>query len=193
MPGIDGETKVALGGAINAAWGKLADKVADEFAKSGVDKEQITFKPAIRMQYYGQLNDLEFRSPVSRVEEPSDIDQLTNAFEELYAKIYHNAARTPDFGYLATRAIMTGSIAVEKPVLPQEALAGEEPPAAARKGERKVYWQGSWQAANIYELERLQAGNKISGPAIIEAPACTVVVPPQRSVRLDEQRIFHMV
>jgi N-methylhydantoinase A/acetone carboxylase beta subunit len=193
MPGIDGETKVALGGAINAAWDKLAGKVADEFAKSGVDKEQITFKPAIRMQYYGQLNDLEFRSPVSRVEEPSDIDQLTNAFEELYAKIYHNAARTPDFGYLATRAIMTGSIAVEKPVLPQEALAGEEPPAAARKGERKVYWQGTWQAANIYELERLQAGNKISGPAIIEAPACTVVVPPQRSVRLDEHRIFHMV
>lgn len=192
FPGIDEQTKVALGSAINAAWEKLADKVADEFAKSGIAREQITFKPAIRMQYYGQLNDLEFRSPVRRIEEPGDIDLLTGAFEELYAKIYLNAARTPDFGYLATRAIMTGSVEVEKPVLPQEPLSGEKPSASARKGERKVYWNGSWQTTDIYELDRLQAGNKISGPAIIEAPACTVVVPPQRTVRLDEHRIFHM-
>lgn len=143
FPGIDDATRMQLGNAINAAWDALADQVAAEFAKSGIPREQIRFKPAICMQYYGQLNDLEFRSPVQRIEEPGDILQLVRAFEDLYAKIYYNAARTPQFGYLATRAIMTGSVDVEKPALPHRVETGPDPDPEAQVGMRDVYWKGS--------------------------------------------------
>jgi len=192
FPGIDDATRMQLGDAINAAWNALADQVAAEFAKSGIPREQIRFKPAIRMQYYGQLNDLEFRSPVQRIEEPGDIRQLVRAFDELYAKIYYNAARTPDFGYLATRAIMTGSVDVEKPALPHRVETGPDPDPEAQVGTRDVYWKGSWVATPIFTMDRLHAGNRIVGPAIIEAPACTLVVPPDRWVWLDQNDIFHM-
>ncbi len=181
-----------IGAGINVAWDALADQVAEEFAKSGFAREQIQFKPTIRMQYYGQLNDLEFQSPVSRIEEPGDLAQLIAAFEDLYAKVYYNAARTPDFGYLATRAIMTASVDVEKPILPHREPAGELVAHDARKGERDVFWKHARHMTPIYEMEKLQPNNVVHGPAIIEAPACTLVVPPGRTVRLDQHDIFHL-
>jgi N-methylhydantoinase A/oxoprolinase/acetone carboxylase beta subunit len=36
----------------------------------------------------------------------------------------------------------------------------------------------------------LKAGNVIEGPAIIESPASTYVVPPNYSTKLDRRRVF---
>ncbi len=191
-PAQDEATKMHLAGLINTAWDELEEQVAAEFAKSGVDADEINFYPALRMQYYGQLNDLEFRTPVTRIESMEDLDRVIEAFEDLYAKIYYNAAKTPEFGYLATRAIMTGTADVEKPELPVQDLDEERPNEAARKPGRAVYWHGEWKDADIYELDRLRAGNIVRGLAVIEAPASTLVVPPDREVALDRNLIFHM-
>lgn len=174
---------------LNGTWDVLEAKVVAAFAASGIEKERITFRPALRMQYYGQLNDLEFPCPTNRIEELAPIQQ---AFEQLYGKIYYSAARTPEFGYLVTRAIMTGAVEVEQPRLPLEEQGPAEPPPAARKASRGVYEQGRWAEAAIFDMERLRAGNVIQGPAVVEAPASTLYVPGDRSVSLDRHRIFHM-
>ncbi len=41
-------------------------------------------------------------------------------------------------------------------------------------------------------MEYLDEGNLLQGPAIVESPATTLVVPPEASVYLDEHRIFHL-
>ena len=41
-------------------------------------------------------------------------------------------------------------------------------------------------------MSLLKAGNILDGPAVIEAPATTLVVPPDFRVKLDKHRIFHM-
>jgi len=41
-------------------------------------------------------------------------------------------------------------------------------------------------------MKNLESGNVIKGPAIIEAPATTLLVPSGYSVKLDKHRIFHM-
>ena len=53
-------------------------------------------------------------------------------------------------------------------------------------------WADGWAATEIYEMGLLAAGNVIPGPAILEAPATTLVVPPDRIVELDEHGIFHL-
>lgn len=182
------QTRTAIG-LLNGAWDALAGKVVEAFAASGIEKDQIAFRPALRMQYYGQLNDLEFPSPANRIEA---LDGIQQAFEELYAKIYYSAARTPEFGYLVTRAIMTGAVEVEQPELPNEEPGPEAPPDPALKDRRGVYWKGGWLEAAIFNMQRLRAGNVIAGPAVIEAPAATLYVPNGRTVSLDQHRIFHM-
>ncbi len=142
------------------------------------------------MQYYGQLNDIEIYSPAQQLKDAGDVDALIAAFEDAYGKTYARSASSPELGYLVTYAIVTGAVQVEKPALPLESLVGPEPPAA--KGARQVWWNEGWLETPIFEQTDLQAGNVLVGPAIVESPADTLVIPPGRRARLDEHRIFHL-
>ena len=103
LPGDDAGKRRAVAEAIIAAWDELKLQVNAEFEKSGVRPEAVSYRPAARMLYYGQLNDLEV--PVeddygSNLEEM--LDGLCNGFEAEYGKMYGLAARTPQFGYMVT-------------------------------------------------------------------------------------------
>ena len=189
MPGQDELEKAGIAMMITGAWLGLQDKVADEFAKSGVARDAIEFTHMARMQYYGQLNDLEIISPHMDLEDHAHLDDLIAAFEEAYATLYARSARSPELGYLVTHAIVTGRTAVEKPSLPDlEEVSG---PAEA-KGERQVFWRDAFAETKLYELDQVQAGQTVAGPAIVESVATTFAIPPGRSARLDRHQIFHL-
>ena len=86
---------------VDGGWQMLRERVADEFAKSGVSEEEIEFRHYVRMQYYGQLNDIEIHSPHQQIEEASQVDDLIAAFEDAYGKLYARSARSPELGYLS--------------------------------------------------------------------------------------------
>jgi acetone carboxylase beta subunit len=191
LPGSGDAGWQAVAGALNAAWDSLDDQVAGEFARNDVERERIAFRPLVRMQYFGQLNDLELPSPVARIRSKEDVDALIDAFEELYAKIYARSARSPELGFMFTSAISLGAVEVEKPRLPEDEERDEIPDGAV-KGTRAIWVAGEWVDAAIYEMESVAAGNVIDGPAVLEDPATTFVVPPGTSARLDRHRIFHL-
>jgi N-methylhydantoinase A/oxoprolinase/acetone carboxylase beta subunit len=174
---------------ITGAWLGLEDKVVDEFAKSGVERERIEFTHMARMQYYGQLNDLEIVSPHPELEDAAQLDDLIAAFEDAYGTLYARSARSPELGYLVTHAIVSGRAVVEKPALPELEEVGGRP---ERKGTRRVWWHGGFAESDLYELDEVRAGQTVSGPAIVESVATTFAVPPGRAARLDSNQIFHL-
>jgi N-methylhydantoinase A/oxoprolinase/acetone carboxylase beta subunit len=188
--GAGAEAKQAGAAAIQTAWDSLRRQVADEFAKSGKGHDDVTFRCFVRMQYYGQLNDIEIYSPAQQLRDADDLDALIGAFEDAYGKIYARSAKSPELGYLVTYAIVTGAVTTEKPALPVEPLAGPEPPSP--KSSREVWWGEGWQQTLVFEQSDLRAGNMIAGPAIVESPADTLAIPPGRKATLDEHRIFHL-
>ena len=188
-PGADEDTIQGVGMYVDGGWEMLRERVTEEFAKSGVPAEQIEFRHFVRMQYYGQLNDLEIYSPHQHLEEAWQVGDLIAAFEEAYGKLYARSARSPELGYLITNVIVTGSSEVEKPALPDEPESAGEPPA---KGSRPVWWTDGWIDTPLYEQDDVKAGHSVTGPAIIESPADTFAVPPGRRARLDGHRIFHL-
>ncbi len=190
-PGLADEHKAGIGMYINGSWETLRGRVVEEFAKSGVREEEIEFAYYVRMQYLGQLNDLEIHSPHERLTEGSHVDDLIAAFEEAYRKLYARSARSPELGYLVTNVVVTGAVPVEKPALPSEQVApGGSAPAP--KDERQVWWTGGWAETPIYEQDDVRAGHVISGPAVAESPADTFAIPPGRSARMDTHRIWHL-
>jgi len=193
LPGIDDSIKAGVGGMISAAWLGLQEKVAAEFAKSGIERERIAFTHAVRMQYFGQLNDIEIVSPHMAIEQGGQLDDLVAEFEEAYGKLYARSARSPELGYLVTHAIVLGSVDVEKPALPQ---VDEREADTPLKDTRQVWWKGedgpAAGATDIYELDDVVPGATISGPAIVESVATTLAIPPGRAAHLDRHRIFHI-
>lgn len=193
LPGFDEGAKAGIGMMLSGAWAGLEEKVAAEFAKSGVERERIRFTHAVRMQYFGQLNDIEIVSPHMAIEQAAQLDDLVAEFERAYGKIYARSASSPELGYLVTHAIVLGAVEVEKPALPE---VEERHGAAPLKGSRDVWWETEGGlaalATDIYELDEVAPGATIEGPAIVESVATTFAVPPGRAARLDRHRIFHL-
>ncbi len=190
--GADDNTKVALGGMLNALWGELKETLLAEFGSEGYTESEIRFTPYVRMSYTGQLDALEVRCPTLTVTTGAHVDEIINNFETLYEKMYARAAKFPEAGYLVTEAVLTATVDTVKPALPKLKPGVKKPDGKAGKGTRDVYWKGSWKKFALYEMDLLKPGNVAEGPCIVEHPATTLVVPPDYRVRMDEYRIFWM-
>ncbi|AGK54204.1 5-oxoprolinase [Bacillus sp. 1NLA3E] len=186
------DIKLMAGKELQGAWDELMEKVAAEFEKNKFDRKDVDFRLYFRMQYQGQLNDLEIEAPIKSFKSVLDWENLVEAFEDTYTRIYAKAAKSPELGYSITGAIIRGIVDVAKPRIPEEPLLGEKPAGDAFLGKRNVYWKGEWIKANIWEMEKLNPGNKIGAFSILESPATTFVIPPGFEAYLDEHRIFHL-
>ncbi|PIC64671.1 acetone carboxylase subunit beta [Sporosarcina sp. P13] len=188
----DSSVILNTGKVLQSAWDELKEKVAEEFDKNDHAEDTVKFRLFYRMQYQGQLNDLEIEAPFERFNGVEDWDVLVKTFEETYSRVYAKSALSPELGYSITGAIVRGIVQVAKPKIPTEPLSGKTPPADAFLGKRKVYWTDGWIDANIYEMEKMKAGNVVGAFSILESTATTLVVPTGFEAHLDENRIFHL-
>lgn len=137
-----------------------------------------------------------------------DLDQVTLQLElELEGKggerrsVSLDLARSgpPDLGALRSAGqpgrldLIRLRASVEMPRLePPRLSADGADPSAARRGEREVRWDGRAQASPVYDWNRLRAGQRIGGGAIIETATSTYLVPPDWQLTMDELGNGHL-
>jgi N-methylhydantoinase A/acetone carboxylase beta subunit len=192
-PDLDDADRVA--DELSATIDGLRAKAVSAFERDGIAPASMVFKPEVRMQYAGMLDQLTVQIPPKRAADGLDAETITylvDQFEAKFDTIFKRAARSPEQGYAITMAIGTGVVPAPKPTLPSEEPVDGPPIEAASKGSRMIYWEDDWHDAQVWEMDRLQAGNTIVGPAIVEAPATTMLVPPGYEAPFDEHRIFHL-
>ena len=182
----DDSWKMMMAGIINAGWDELENQAAADLAAEGLPWEQAQLQSIAYLRYRGQMEDLEVPCPTARLNTPQDVDGLINAFEELYEKVYAGVAKHQRAGYQIMELGLAVTIPKTKPKIVKQPLEGKQPPAGALKGERKVYIEGEWHTAKIYDMDSVRPGNEIGGLSIVEAPATTFFIPPGRRVRMDE-------
>ena len=187
------DEKLAAVQTLQSSWDELTEKVLEEFRINGFTPDQVTLTPGYRMQYLGQLNDLEMDSPLASVGTAADWDKLVGTFDETYARVYADAARSPELGFGITGAILRGSVETKKPSIPHEEEGSATPDASASIGERPFYYNSEWVTAKLYHMESLNPGNRITGPAVIESDATTYVVPTGFETWMDGHRLFHLI
>lgn len=176
---------------LNATWEALRTKVTVEMEREGLPAAEMTFQTLVRLQYQGQLDDIEIdiaKFPIST----EDIPGILKDFDDVFERIFPTASKSPELGYMFTRAVAQGVLPTEKPHVRKYDLHGETPPAESAKPSRDIYWKGKWIPATILEMDPLQPGNKIVGPAVIEHPATTFLIPPGHETILNAYRIFEV-
>ncbi|MHA1195890.1 MAG: hydantoinase/oxoprolinase family protein [Promethearchaeota archaeon] len=187
----DGNLDEAVMMMLNATWAELKKNITKEFEKEGRDPTEMIFKPTVRIQYLGMLDDLEVDVPSENIS-IKDLDIIKKNYDDLFEQIFRRGTKSPELGYHITKAIGTGIVHVPKPQLPEQKDYGKKPPEEAFKGNREIFWISGWHEASLWEMSLLKSGNLIDGPAVIEAPATTLLIPPGYRVKLDKHRIFHM-
>ncbi|HEX4107885.1 MAG TPA: hydantoinase/oxoprolinase family protein [Solirubrobacteraceae bacterium] len=189
LPTQSDEERAQMVALVSQTWRALEERVRAEFAKGGGDPGEITFTHMVRMQYYGQLVDIEVDSPAPDLSTAADAQALCDTFESTYQRMYARASSSPELGYLVAQAIVKGSVPIEKPRLPTLPTAEGTPP---NKETRPVWWTDAWVDTPIYEMTDVRPGHRLDGPAILEAESTTFPIPPDRKAWLDEHGIFHL-
>jgi len=198
----DGSMVAFVSSILSSTWNELKNNIIKEFEAEGRDPNEMIFRPSLRLQYFGMFDDLEvqssveeftidFSSELGRYDSP-ELEEIIRRYDDLFEEIFKRGTKSPELGYHITKCIGTGIVPVPKPKLPEHELSEEKPEESASKGSRDIYWDKKWHEALLWEMSMLNSGNLIQGPAVIEAPATTLVVPLGYRVKLDKHRIFHM-
>lgn len=176
---------------MNNVWDELNSYAREEFIAEGHGPAKITCEPFAMMRYTGQLEDIEVKAPFLKLESNDDIDRLIESFEKLYETMNRSVSRYGTIGFTIMELGLNAHVEKVKPELVRRPLGSPTPDREAFKGTREMYYNREWHEAKLWEMDYLQPGNILEGPAIVEHPATTLVIPKGDRVRVDEWMILH--
>jgi len=184
--------KMDLAKQINAVLNQHREKALDGFAKEGFAPDKIKCTAFFLMKYFAQIMDIEIQLPARWIESPEDVDALIAEFEKTYRETYTKVGLAPGTPFQITQIGVIATADKMKPIIRDYDLEGPEPPRHAFKRNQKVFYKGTWHDTNIYELDEIRAGNRISGMSILEGPAYTLFIPPTMEVNVDHRKLIWM-
>ena len=164
-----GEILDSLGGSANA-W-------LDEEGESATGR-QLRFQADVR--YRGQGSD--FTLDIDPVNLPNwglrDLaDRFATAFEER-----HGVRLDAPVELVRVRAVAGGRAAGRRngasPGQAARRPSGRGDSSGAKAGEQRIYLDGSFLTAPVYAADRLEAGSRVAGPALVAGDSWTAVVHP---------------
>jgi N-methylhydantoinase A len=151
----------------------------------GVAPECIQVALAGDVRYVGQYHEITVPWAAEEVE-AGDLTGLGKRFHATHERLYGYALPDAPLELVNLRATATGSVA--KPPLP-ELPAGPAPAPRARRA-AWVAEEARFVDTPVYDGEACGRGARLCGPALIELPATTVVVPPGWRVEVDAHGAF---
>jgi N-methylhydantoinase A/acetophenone carboxylase len=160
-----------FGGAVS----DMVDGATRDMRGEGFAPAQLVFTLELRINGTGGLHFVE--SPLTYLEREDEAKRLAELYISRSGK---------DSGELIIEGIILKAVCTTHHYqLPKFTEQGADP-KKAQKGVRNVYWGKGFVSTRIYERDQLKCGNCIKGPAIIESPDTTYVVPPNWSYTVDE-------
>lgn len=165
----------------------LQEKAIRDIEGEGFLKDQIQYQLELDMKFGGQLNIKRTVSPTIMLTSKDEVQKLIEWFTEDYSNSYSPLAVFPEGGVEIENILVKAIVPQQKYQLKEHPYGGKDA-SNALKGHRKAYWPelGGFTDTDVYELDRLVNGNEIQGPALIESPHTTVVVPPNAVYSVDK-------
>ena len=158
---------------VNQQYRDMQEEASDGFLDVGVKPEDGVFHRTAEVRYIGQYHEVEIDVPAGELTD-KDIEDVILHFHDRHKELYTFNMHWKGVEFLTFRVRAT---APKKPIKMQSAELSGPDASAAIKGHRQAWFDGSELNTPVYDGAKLAAGNLIQGPAIIEEPTTTVVVP----------------
>lgn len=153
----------------------LMDSVLRDMRGEGFPPEKVSFSLELEVVSGGVTSVLE--SPVTLLKGTRDVGRILDAFAR-----QNNLGRADELAIRLFRLRATSPAA--HPELATYEFAGESPEKALKRY-REVYWKDGFTRTAIYGQPKLECGNIIMGPAIIESDDTTVLIPRGKKYTVD--------
>jgi N-methylhydantoinase A len=152
-------------------------------AQEGVEAKRVRVHYAVDLRYVGQFNEvevpLEFRGRLTR----KALEQTVRHFQEQHDALYGYSMIGAPVELINLRVTARGL--TPKPKFARSPRA-RGAAARARLGTRSAWFDGKWVRTPVYDGLQLQNGHEIKGPAIVQQPTTTIIVPTDFDLKVDD-------
>jgi len=161
---------------VNELFAEMEVEARQVLSELGIPAQAMSLNRSVDLRYVGQFHEVEVTEVPLGQFGPEELKQITEAFHRRHKELFTFNMLEREVEFLNLRLKAT---AREKPL-----QLAEIPPAAqdfrsALKRSRPILWSldKGFEETPVFDGTKLAAGHKITGPAIIEEPATTVVIP----------------
>lgn len=181
--------------AVGGLYRELEDEAKEAFGEMDIPPEEVRFHRTAELRYVGQFHQVEIDFPLVEVDFPegepdeSTAVQLSETFHRRHKQLYTFSMPWQPVEILTFRLKAT---VLRPPVRLAKASNGGRDAKRALKRHRECWFEGSQVDTPVYDGPQMLAGNRIEGPAVIEEPATTIVVPPGFECLIDELKGYHI-
>ncbi|MET0453127.1 MAG: hydantoinase/oxoprolinase family protein [Mycobacterium sp.] len=170
-----------------ANFARLEAQVLDGLRRQGLDFASIDVERELDMRYAAQL--AEVTTPVGSHDiNPAVLGRATETFEQRYAALYGAGSGFSAAGIQAiTYRVRATGVLPFSAALPEIKSADSTDPGGARVRSRPICLDGTvgYVDTDVYDYRGLLSGHVLTGPAVIELPTTTVVVPAGTTGTID--------
>jgi N-methylhydantoinase A len=165
--------------------GEILDRLGREarewLREEGIDETRQRLSYEADVRYFRQGYEFSLELDPERLGAGA-LPDLAGRFGLAHERIYGFKLDQP-VEIVNLRAVGVG--AVQKIQLPKFAKEGPDP-ARAVVEQHRVYFDGNFASANVYDRSLLRAGNRVRGPAIVVQMDSTTVIHPSHAGEVDE-------
>ncbi len=180
---------------LNRVFDEMEANARSTLDAEGIPPDRIMVERGIDLRYLGQHHEVTAVVPAGEIT-PETLPEIARRFHEVHERLYlysepesplesinvrltatGTIPKTPLVSWPSGTADASGAIKETRPAYFGE--AGGLPPASGGAG------GGGWLDTPIYDGSKLQAGNRIKGPAIIEEVTTTIIVCPNDLAKVD--------
>jgi N-methylhydantoinase A len=150
---------------------ELEERAHVSLDEEGVPRDEQTVEYEVDLRYHGQGLQLPVNFTAEEFE-AEGLEILRRKFDDIHTQLF-TFALDAEHEIVTLRAIVQGA---ETFVAAGTLEQGSEDASAAVVADTTVYMDGRDQDAKIYDRAKLQAGNKIAGPAIVTEMDSTTLI-----------------
>lgn len=167
-------------------YAELIREAGDQLIADGVPEDRRRLTRLADCRYEGQGYEVRFEVPDGDIT-PKWVEDATAAFHEAHEREYGHRFKTGRVEIVNIRVVGVGVMDPLEPTeLPRGGYTLEEARVATQDVTFDVGGKPQTVSTPFYDRSKIDAGQSIDGPAIIEQYDTTVVVPPEFKAQIDQ-------
>jgi len=162
---------------------EMTDSALATLREEGIGSRKVQLDYGVDLRYVGQFNEVEVPFDFSRGFTAKGLAAVIERFHERHDALYGYSMKGAPVELINLR--LTAKGLTEKPKFARSAKA-KGVATQALLGKRPAWFDGKFVATPVYDGLKLQNGHQVKGPAIVQQPTTTIVVPPDFDLKCDE-------
>ncbi|HWK59955.1 MAG TPA: hydantoinase/oxoprolinase family protein [Eoetvoesiella sp.] len=174
---------------VNAIYEPMVREAAEQLKREGFSEETMQMEWSVDLRYARQVHELTTPVRASIPLDDQGLAMLISDFEALYERKFGKGSAYREAGIEMKLFRLTARGLLQKPEVPKLPFQGVDAKGALI-GRRNIFVEAraGMAPADIYDFDKLQPGNVLSGPAVIHTPITTIVLQEGQRGSMDEYR-----